>query len=81
MKYATKHDRQFLLRKALFLRYGFEITIDQKKEELGQPILPVAIVAKLLKVPEQQLRDLIKQHFKNVEKQNRVSLQPPKLNP
>ena len=59
MKFASKHDRQFLLRKALFLRYGEEIK-GQKKEELGQPILPVAIVAKLLKIPEQQLRDLIK---------------------
>ena len=33
MKFASKHDRQFLLRKALFLRYGEEIK-GQKKEEL-----------------------------------------------
>ena len=41
MKFATKHDRNFLLRKALFLRYGFNITIDLKKEELCQPVLPI----------------------------------------
>ena len=43
MKFATKHDRDFLLRKALFLRYGLNITIDHKKEELGQPVLPALI--------------------------------------
>ena len=53
MKFATKHDRNFLLRKALFLRYGFNITIDHKKEELGQPVLPISLIAKLLKIPEQ----------------------------
>ena len=53
MKFATKHDRIFLLRKALFLRYGFNITVDQKKEELGQPVLPIGLIAKLLKIPEQ----------------------------
>ena len=53
MKFATKHDRIFLLRKALFLRYGFNITVDQKKEELGQPVLPIVLIAKLLKIPDQ----------------------------
>ena len=33
MKFLTKQDRQFLLRKALFLRYGREVG-DQKKDDL-----------------------------------------------
>ena len=51
MKFATKQDKLFLIRKALFLRYCKE-TNNLKKEELSAPILSVAIVAKLLKVPE-----------------------------
>ena len=51
MKFATKHDRLFILRKALYLRYGQEV-IDKKKDELGYPILSVGIVAKLLKILE-----------------------------
>ena len=75
MKFATKHDRAFLLRKALYLRYGkVAEEYDKKKEELGHPILPISLIAKLLKVPEQQLRDLVKYHFKNLEKPKRVSL-------
>ena len=51
MKFNSKQDRSFFLRKALYLRYGRE-TKDLKKDELNPPILSVAIVAKLLKIPE-----------------------------
>ena len=51
MKFATKHDRLFILRKALYLRYGKEV-IDKNIDELDHPILSVGIVAKLLKIPE-----------------------------
>ena len=59
MKFANKHDRLFVLRKALYLRYGIEV-MDKKKDELDQPILPIGLIAKLIKIPEQQLRDMIK---------------------
>ena len=59
MKFTTKQDRHFLLRKALFLRYGRE-TNNLKKKELDPPILTIGIVAKLLKIPEQQLKDMIR---------------------
>ena len=51
MKFASKQDKLYFLRKALFLRYGRE-TKEMKKDELNPPILSVAIVAKLLKIPE-----------------------------
>ena len=59
MKFVSKQDKQFLLRKALFLRYG-KGTIDQKKDELDRPFLTIGFIAKLLKIPEQQLKDMFK---------------------
>ena len=46
MKFASKQDRDFLLRKALFLRYGKEIK-DLKKDELNQTILPTSPMSEI----------------------------------
>ena len=51
MKFASKQERNFLLRKALYLRYGLD-TDTKKKEELGPSIMPISLIAKLLKLPE-----------------------------
>ena len=51
MKFASKQERNFLLRKALYLRYGLD-TGTKKREELGKPIIPISLIAKLLKLPE-----------------------------
>ena len=78
MKYIkNKHEKNFILRKVLFLRYGTEEpALDAK------PIVTLVIVAELLRLPYEKVKWMVRQHFtKKKLAVQRESIQPPKLNP
>ena len=73
----NKHERNFNVRRILFLRYGTEEpALDAK------PIIAVGFVADLLRMPHEKVKWMIRQYFA-IKKMavNRESIQPPKLNP
>ena len=78
MKYIkNKQEKNFILRKVLFLRYGTEEpALDAK------PIVTLGIVAELLRLPYEKVKWMVRHHFaqKKLSVQ-RESIQPPKLNP
>ena len=58
MKTITNHQRNFVLRKVLFLRYGTEEPAPDAK-----PIVSVGIVANLLHIPFEKLKWIIRYYF------------------
>ena len=59
MKYIkNKQEKNFILRKVLFLRYGTEEpALDAK------PIVTLGIVAELLRLPYEKVKWMVRQHF------------------
>ena len=73
----NKHEKNFILRKVLFLRYGTEEPALEAK-----PIVTLGIVAELLRLPYEKVKWMVRQHFtKKKLAVQRESIQPPKLNP
>ena len=58
MKTFNKHERSFVLRRVLFLRYGTEEpALDAK------PIVSVGFVANLLHFPTEKVKWMVRQYF------------------